>query len=129
MKQNQLLLVPDQVFPLQQVMCMEVIDFKERYGIEDMYSGSFYDFQTPEEKWAFMSRMIYVNRYTDPPKPVYDDLFKLVKTKIILLLPPMLIIVSKKPDLTSNDFSILKAITDFFNAASHARRRPGTTKR
>lgn len=56
-------------------------DFKERYGIEDMYSGSFYDFQTPEEKWAFMSRVIYVNRYTDPPKPVYDDLFKLVKDK------------------------------------------------
>jgi NAD-dependent SIR2 family protein deacetylase len=31
--------------------------------------------------WAFWSRNIYVNRYVNPPKPVYEDLFSLVKDK------------------------------------------------
>jgi NAD-dependent SIR2 family protein deacetylase len=46
-----------------------------------MYSGGFYPYQTPEEMWAFWSRNIYVNRYVNPPKPVYEDLFSLVKDK------------------------------------------------
>jgi NAD-dependent SIR2 family protein deacetylase len=50
-------------------------DFEEKYGFHDMYSGSFYPFETPEEQWAFWSRNIYANRYTDAPKPVYDILF------------------------------------------------------
>ncbi|MCD7951192.1 MAG: hypothetical protein LUG12_13180 [Erysipelotrichaceae bacterium] len=33
-------------------------DFKEKYGISDMYTGSFYPFKTEEEKWAYWSRMI-----------------------------------------------------------------------
>ena len=49
-------------------------DFAEKYGIKDMYSGGFYPFATPEEHWAYWSRYIYVNRYMDAPKPVYDDL-------------------------------------------------------
>lgn len=56
-------------------------DFKSKYGIEDMYSGSFYSFKTPEEHWAFMSRLVILNRFTDAPKPVYDDLLKLVQNK------------------------------------------------
>jgi NAD-dependent SIR2 family protein deacetylase len=56
-------------------------DFKEKYGFEDMYSGGFYPYQTPEEMWAFWSRNIYVNRYVNPPKPVYNKLFELVKDK------------------------------------------------
>lgn len=28
-------------------------DFKEKYGIRDMYSGGFYPFQTLEEYWAW----------------------------------------------------------------------------
>jgi NAD-dependent SIR2 family protein deacetylase len=46
-----------------------------------MYSGGFYPYQTPEEMWAFWSRNIYVNRYVNPPKPVYNKLFELVKDK------------------------------------------------
>lgn len=56
-------------------------DFGEKYGFNDMYSGGFYPYETPEESWAFWSRNIFVNRYLDPPKPVYGDLFKLVKDK------------------------------------------------
>ena len=30
-------------------------DFKEKYGIKDMYSGGFYPYQTAEEYWAYWS--------------------------------------------------------------------------
>ena len=56
-------------------------DFATKYGIEDMYSGGFYPFPTQEELWAYWSRYIYINRYQDAPKPVYEDLFKLVQDK------------------------------------------------
>ena len=53
-------------------------DFGRRYGFSDMYSGGFYPYKTPEEFWAYWSRYIFVNRYTDAPKPVYDELLALV---------------------------------------------------
>ena len=56
-------------------------DFAQKYGIRDMYSGGFYPFDTLEEYWAYWSRYIYINRYQDAPKPVYEDLFKLVQDK------------------------------------------------
>lgn len=56
-------------------------DFAQKYGIQDMYSGGFYPFPTPEEHWAYWSRYIYINRYMDAPKPVYDDILKLVQDK------------------------------------------------
>ena len=56
-------------------------DFARKYGIEDMYSGGFYPFPTREAFWAYWSRYICINRYQDAPKPVYDDLLKLVRDK------------------------------------------------
>ena len=56
-------------------------DFARKYGIRDMYSGGFYPFPTQEAFWAYWSRYIYINRYQDAPKPVYDDLLKLVQDK------------------------------------------------
>ena len=56
-------------------------DFAQKYGIRDMYSGGFYPFATPEEHWAYWSRYIYINRYQDAPKPVYEDLLNLVRDK------------------------------------------------
>ena len=56
-------------------------DFAEKYGFRDMYSGGFYPFATPEEHWAYWSRYIYINRYMAAPKPIYDDLLKLVADK------------------------------------------------
>ncbi len=56
-------------------------DFAAKYGIKDMYSGGFYPFPTQEAFWAYWSRYIYINRYQDAPKPVYDDLLKLVQDK------------------------------------------------
>lgn len=56
-------------------------DFERKYGFQDMYSGGFYPYQTQEEYWAYWSRYIKINRYEDPPKPVYDQLYELVKDK------------------------------------------------
>ena len=56
-------------------------DFAAKYGFRDMYSGGFYPFATPEEHWAYWSRYIYINRYMDALKPIYDDLLKLVADK------------------------------------------------
>ena len=61
-------------------------DFAAKYGIQDMYSGGFYPFATLEEHWAYWSRYIYINRYMDAPKPVYDDLLKLVQGKDYFVL-------------------------------------------
>ena len=61
-------------------------DFEEKYGFHDMYTGGFYPFDTAEEHWAYWSRYIWVNRYLDPPKPVYQKLLRLVRDKDYFVL-------------------------------------------
>lgn len=61
-------------------------DFEKKFGFHDMYSGGFYCYPTQEEYWAYWSRYIWVNRYMDPPKPVYDQLFALVSEKDYFVL-------------------------------------------
>ena len=56
-------------------------EFGKKYGFKDMYSGGFYPYETPEEMWAYWSKFIFVNRYMDAPKPVYEHLLSLVKDK------------------------------------------------
>ena len=56
-------------------------DFIEKYGFSDMYTAGFHSFATEEEKWAYWSRHIYYNRYVPAPKPVYENLLKLLKDK------------------------------------------------
>lgn len=61
-------------------------DFQKKYGVKDMYSLGFSPFSSPEEKWAYWSRHIYLNRYQDPPEPVYQDLLELVRNKNYFVL-------------------------------------------
>lgn len=61
-------------------------DFKEKYGITDMYSGGFYDFDTLEEYWAWWSRHILINRYDCEVGKPYKDLFSIVKDKNYFVL-------------------------------------------
>ncbi len=56
-------------------------DFAAKYRFADMYSGGFYPYATQEEFWAYWSRYIWINRYMDAPKPIYEGLFQLVKDK------------------------------------------------
>ena len=51
-------------------------DFEEKYGFHDMYSGGFYPYKTLEEYWAYWSRYVFLNRYSDAPKPVYTELLR-----------------------------------------------------
>lgn len=61
-------------------------DFADKYGFQDMYSGGFYSYSTLEEYWAYWSRYIYVNRYMDAPKPVYNQLYEIIKNKDYFVL-------------------------------------------
>ena len=56
-------------------------DFEEKYGIRDMYSRGFYPFPEPEIRWAWWAREIYYSRFVDAPKPVYQELFSIVRDK------------------------------------------------
>ena len=56
-------------------------DFAQKFGFRDMYSGGFTDFGSDEVFWAYWARYIYINRYMDAPKPVYDNLLNLMKDK------------------------------------------------
>ncbi len=56
-------------------------DFEEKYGFHDMYSGGFTQFESDEEKWAFWSRNIWINRYAPIPSDLYEKLYELVKDK------------------------------------------------
>ena len=61
-------------------------DFAGKYHFEDMYSGGFYPYAALEEHWAYWSRYIYINRYMDAPRPVYRELYDLVKDKDYFVL-------------------------------------------
>ena len=61
-------------------------DFEKKYGFHDMYSGGFYPYDSPEERWAYWSRYIWINRYQNAPKPVYDNLRKQIQGKDYFVL-------------------------------------------
>ena len=51
-----------------------------------MYSGGFYPFASQEEYWAYWSRYVFINRYTDMDNGTYKRLFELVKEKDYFVL-------------------------------------------
>ena len=57
------------------------LDFSEKYGFDDMYSGGFYPYPKQEIFWAYWARYIYINRYMDTPKYTYQKLYEMVKDK------------------------------------------------
>ncbi|MBD5390672.1 Sir2 silent information regulator family NAD-dependent deacetylase [bacterium] len=61
-------------------------DFIDKYHFQDMYSGGFYPFPSLEEFWGYWSRYIYINRYLDAPKKVYENLLQLIKDKNYFVL-------------------------------------------
>lgn len=56
-------------------------DFIDQYHFRDMYSASFYPYDTLEEFWAYWSRHIYWNRYDQPIGEPYQLLLELVQNK------------------------------------------------
>lgn len=56
-------------------------DFIEKYGLTDLYTSSFYPFETQEERWAYWAKHIFVNRYDEPAAELYKNLLRLVQDK------------------------------------------------
>lgn len=56
-------------------------DYIAKYHVADMYSATFYPYDSLEEYWAYMSRHIDLNRYSAPVGAPYYDLLELVKDK------------------------------------------------
>lgn len=61
-------------------------DFIARHCLTDMYSAGFYPFKTLEERWAYWSRHIDLNRYQPIPGPVYGDLLELARNRNYFIL-------------------------------------------
>lgn len=61
-------------------------DFIKKYDFCDMYSGGFYPFESLEEYWAYWSRYVFINRYSDGDNGTYEKLFELVKGKDYFVL-------------------------------------------
>ncbi len=61
-------------------------DFIRKYHFTDLYSSSFYPFETEEERWAYWAKHISLNRYETPATELYIDLLKLVQHKNYFVL-------------------------------------------
>ncbi|MBQ9665884.1 MAG: Sir2 silent information regulator family NAD-dependent deacetylase [Bacteroidaceae bacterium] len=59
----------------------EFCPWMERYGITDLYSSSFYPFETEEERWAYWAKHIWFARYRPEAKALYKDLLQWVEGK------------------------------------------------
>ncbi len=59
----------------------EFADYIEKYGFPDLYSSSFYNFPTEEERWARWARHIDYARFRPGAFPLYHELFDLVKAR------------------------------------------------
>ncbi len=105
-------------------------DFGKKYGFSDMYSGGFHVLELPpEELWAYWSRYIWVNRYMDTPKPLYQKLLGIVKDKDYFVLTTNVDHCFQKAASTRTGCSTPRATTACGSAASLATTRPTTTKR
>jgi NAD-dependent SIR2 family protein deacetylase len=56
-------------------------DFIAKHHFSDMYSATFYPYDSLEEYWAYMSRHINMNRYTATVGKPYADLLEIIKDK------------------------------------------------
>lgn len=51
------------------------------YGMTDMYTSSFYEFDTEEERWSYWAKHIYYSLIAPPPLEAYKNLLEIVKDK------------------------------------------------
>lgn len=61
-------------------------DFVEKYGMTDMYSGCFADFESLEERWCYWTRWAWINRFENIPKDTHKKLLKLLEGKDYFVL-------------------------------------------
>lgn len=51
------------------------------YDMTDMYTSSFYEFDTEEERWSYWAKHINYSFIAPPPLKAYKDLFEIIKDK------------------------------------------------
>lgn len=56
-------------------------DYIKKYHFENLYYGSFYDYKTEEEKWAFWAKQIYYSYFKHQKVKLYEEIYNLVKDK------------------------------------------------
>lgn len=61
-------------------------DFRDRFGITDMYSGGFHPFPDLETYWAWWSRAILLNRYEAGVGKPYLDLLCILEGRDYFVL-------------------------------------------
>ena len=61
-------------------------EFIDKYHFTDLYTATFYNFKSQEEKWAFWARLISLNRYNKEPLKLYSELLDLIKNKEYFVL-------------------------------------------
>lgn len=59
----------------------EFADYISKYGFPDLYSSSFHEFPTEEERWARWARHIEYIRFRPGAMPLYKELYDLVKQR------------------------------------------------
>lgn len=59
----------------------EFADYISRYGFPDLYTSSFHEFPTEEERWARWARHIDYIRFRPGAMPLYKELHKLAEGK------------------------------------------------
>ena len=59
----------------------EFADYIRKYHFPDLYSSSFYEFPTEEERWARWARHIDYIRFRPGTMPLYMELYDLVKNR------------------------------------------------
>lgn len=94
----------------------EFSEFIKRYGFTDLYTSSFYDFPTEEERWAYWAKHIDFARFAPPAMELYRDLFRLVDGKSISLLRPTWTDSSARADLPPTVISRCRATMPTCNA-------------
>lgn len=56
-------------------------EYIEKYNFTDLYTSSFYNFKTEEEKWAYWAKHIYISNISMSATKLYSDILKIVKMK------------------------------------------------
>ena len=59
----------------------EFAPFIKKYGFTDLYTASFYEFETEEEKWAYFAKHIKFADTGRKATPLYKNIYELVKNK------------------------------------------------
>ena len=92
-------------------------DFIKKYGVEDMYSATFYPYKTQEELWAYWARHIAANRWDVPALPLYKELLKLIQDRDYFVITTNVDAQFEKAGFSMERFFAIQGDYGFFQCA------------